>query len=386
MSATNERHGFRRVGPSLALVSLVILALASSPAASRASQPPAPAGLAGVNLNGPILAVSDAVLRAEFKRMSASGVRRIRLPVNWEFVQPIQGRRPILHWLDRVVLLAARSQIDLLPFVFGAPTWAAASSSPCGRCGSSLLVSARRPREPALFAEFVASLVARYGPRGSLWKANKHVPVRPVKAWQVWNEPDLASYWQSDDWASQYGELLRLTFNAIRVVDPAATVVLAGLTNYSPAALGELFYQGKILGYFNTAAMNLFTVQVADQHILLAKFRNALIEGGAPTIPIWVTEWTWLSGVLRAPWPFPPVITNPELIEHVGRTVSLYRRAVNNGARLRAAYWYSWTTTYQSDSPFEYAGLNRLSDRRHVIPKLALRAWRAAIAGKTISR
>jgi len=384
MFEVHQRRGLPRRRAFIVLVPLAVIALACAPEASRAS--PSTAGLAGVNLNGPILAVSDAVLRSEFKRMSAAGVRRIRLPVNWEFVQPVEGRGPILHWLDRIALLAARSKIDLLPFVCGAPTWAAAPATLCRRCGSNLLVSAHQPRDPARYAQFVASLVARYGPGGSLWKASKKLPARPVKAWQVWNEPDLASYWPTDGWASEYADLLRLTFKAIRAVDPSATVVLAGLTNYSPAALAALLYQGKIFGYFNVAAMNLFTVKVADQSVVLAKFRDELVRGGGATIPIWITEWTWLSGASRATWAFPPVIANDKLLETVGQTVALYRRSLNNGDRLRAAYWYSWATTYQTDSPFEYAGLNRLSDARRVVPKPALRAWQAAIASKSSAR
>ncbi len=311
--------------------------------------------------------------------MYSSGVRRIRVPVNWEFIQPEQGGKLNLWWLDRVALFAALYKIDLLPFVLGAPGWAAASTESCVRCLTRPEVSATQPRDPAQFAKFVGALVTRYGRGGMIWKENRSAPAAPVRAWQIWNEPDLPSYWQSDSWAAEYGTLLRLTRAAIRKRDAKATIVLAGLTNYSPTALTTMLREGKVAGFFDVAAMNMFTKEVNDQAFLLQEFRLSLIRGGVRAAPVWITEWTWLSGIDEPPWSFPPVVHGADLTTRIGATVALYGRSANNGDGLQRAYWYSWATPYVGVSPFDYAGLMQLRGDGSPLNTSALAGWASAM-------
>lgn len=43
----------------------------------------------------------------------------------------------------------------------------------------------------------------------------------------MWNEPDLPGFWLGT--ASQYAQLLAVTYNAIKRADPNAQVLLGGL-------------------------------------------------------------------------------------------------------------------------------------------------------------
>jgi hypothetical protein len=81
--------------------------------------------------------------------------------------------------------------------------------------------------ERVRFGEFAAAAVGRYGPDGSFWAACG-CPTLPVTVWEVWNEPNLAPFWDFPDPAA-YGALLEETASAIRAADPDARVLFGGL-------------------------------------------------------------------------------------------------------------------------------------------------------------
>ena len=79
------------------------------------------------------------------------------------------------------------------------------------------------------------ALVARYGPVGSFWPENPGVPKRPLRTWQIWNEPQLRYQWSGRDWQAGYGTLLRASHDALKKDDPGCTVAAASLTSASNA-------------------------------------------------------------------------------------------------------------------------------------------------------
>jgi hypothetical protein len=149
----------------------------------------APAGAAvprsffGVMADGPLLS-GRVDVAAEQRLMRASGVGSVRVAVQWRELQPRAGAAPDLRALDAFVAGAARARVDVLPVVLGAPAWAAVDPGD----------PASPPRRAATYGRFLATLVARYGPRGSLWRGAGAPPRRPIRRWQVWNEPDIARY------------------------------------------------------------------------------------------------------------------------------------------------------------------------------------------------
>ena len=93
----------------------------------------------------------------------------------------------------RLVERAAKSGIELLPFIAGAPTWAVPSVNVPGSPGTKAPArpAGRRHRRHRL-------VVVRSKPRslataagGTFWAENPTVPAQPVKAWQIWNEPNF---------------------------------------------------------------------------------------------------------------------------------------------------------------------------------------------------
>src|SRR2546429_540736 len=84
----------------------------------------------------------------------------------------------------------ACTRIPLLPFGLSAPAWARGDASS----------GASPPRDPADYVASLRALVARYGPAGSFWSENPSVPRRPLRTWQIWNEPQLRYQWADQDW------------------------------------------------------------------------------------------------------------------------------------------------------------------------------------------
>ncbi len=78
------------------------------------------------------------------------------------------------------------------------------------------------------WAFFVHQAVARYRPGGL---AQQEVPGWPygrgVRAWEIWNEPDLTFFWNGT--ATDYARLLKVAAIAARQADPQARILFGGL-------------------------------------------------------------------------------------------------------------------------------------------------------------
>ena len=88
--------------------------------------------------------------------------------------------------------------------------------------------------------------MSRYGPRGSFWAAHPEVPRRPIRDWQIWNEPELPFYWDvppdwTAAWPSGYVKLLKAARRAIKSRDRRAKVVVAGLSGEGWKHLRRLY-------------------------------------------------------------------------------------------------------------------------------------------------
>ena len=166
----------------------VLVAVLALPAGTHARVPAGFVGMASEELGG--VFTSDSYRAQALAAQRRAGVRLLRQTFEWAYIErPPGGTYPLpqFDWSvqDRLVLAAARSGISVLPVLFNPPAFH--SSRPSGSTDKST----HPPRDPASMAAFASAAVARYGPGGSLWRENPGVPVRPIRAWQVWNEPTL---------------------------------------------------------------------------------------------------------------------------------------------------------------------------------------------------
>jgi hypothetical protein len=194
---------------------------------------------------------------------------------------------------DPVVARAARAGVNVLPVLMGPPAFR--SSKPALSRSHAMFP----PRSNAAFAAFAAAAVRRYGGGGSLWREHPELPFVPIRAWQVWNEPNIPNFWRSGPDARGYVALLRAGARSIRAADPGAEVVAAGLPN---SRLGvpfltflERMYGAGAKGSFDTLAIHPYSRNVEGLMALTESARRVMNRHGDRS-RLWITEFGWSTG------------------------------------------------------------------------------------------
>lgn len=326
-----------------------------------------PYGFYGVVWDRGVAEAPAAVQDSQWGTMAASGVESVRTVFSWASAQPEAGEPASFVATDALVRRAAERRIALLPIVMYAPRWARSDPG----------LAASPPRDPADYAAFVRSLVGRYGPAGSFWVENPTLPKRPLRAWQIWNEPQLRFQWSDPDWERGYGELLRAAHGAVKQDDPGAKVILAATTNVAWDALERLYDRGSIAGRFDVATVHPYTGSAGRVLEVVRRVRAVLAKHGARRTPIWITELAWPAskGRARPPAGLSGIVTGDRgMAERLTRAYALLakRRVVTR------VYWYTWASAYsRSSGIFDFTGLQRFDGIRFGATR-ALAAYRAS--------
>ncbi len=168
-----------------------------------------PGDRAGIATGGPFLWSDDATLAADLDAIAATGAKWIRFDFDWPSIEPLPGARNWQH-TDRVVAAARARGLHIIALLAYTPEWA----RPAGT------TSRHPPTNVDHFATFARLAAERYRDHG-------------VSVFEVWNEPNVASFWEPRPDAAAYAQLLRATTTGIRSTQPGATV-LTGST--APAA------------------------------------------------------------------------------------------------------------------------------------------------------
>ena len=335
----------------------VALLLAAAPGASAAART-VPHGFFGVHWTPELAAVASEAQEYQWDLMAESGVESLRVDFTWIAAQPQRDQPIDFRRFDGLVRRAALRDVELLPVVTDAPRWARAYRS---RFKSP-------PRNPATFARFIGALVERYGSSGTFWTEHPELPKRPVRDWQVWNEPHLRSYWNApakSKWAHPggYGRMLRAAHRAVKAKDRNARVVLAGITQRAWEELDEMYARGGIKGHFDVAALQIFPQSVRRAVLATRLFRQTLRRRGDGRKPIYLTEISWPASkgktrrirYLAHETPRSMGIKLAQAYDALARK----RRALG----LARVYWYTWASPYgRGGSVFNYSGLQAYRD------------------------
>jgi hypothetical protein len=251
----------------------------------------------------------------QFQRLADGGVESIRIPFGWGSVQPTRGGEYQWGGLDSQVEAAAKAGIQVLPFVSGAPTWAVPAAYVSGT-GHSLKAPAHLPVSGsgrAGWSAFLTAAVARYGPVGTFWSEHPTVPKLPVRTWQIWNEPNF-KYFVTKPNPAEYGQLVKISFSAIRAADPGAKVVLAGLFARPKGARNPKTKKHKSLNWyasdfveqmykttpgvktqFSGVALHPYTISYPELTPEIEEFRGVLTKNHDSAKSLWITELGWSS-------------------------------------------------------------------------------------------
>jgi hypothetical protein len=283
---------FGRLGPRALAAALLILVCAIGAAPARAAAP----GFFGATSTFQ----PDS---ADLSRMGQARLGNLRLPFGWEELEPSPGTYNFSNF-DRVIAGAAAQGIPVRPFLFGTPPWARdCTGIPAFYCDR--VTPMRTPLGSQRWPILLQTLVGRYGPHGSFWTDPTDVyspPYDPITEWQLWNEPNSATYMRPSPTPQAYMQLLSSGSRAIRQADPSAKIILAGLFGTPPNGMTMWRFLDRLYRFkgarslFDAVALHPYSPNIKGIQLQLAKAREVLRENHAKRTPIYLTEIGWGSG------------------------------------------------------------------------------------------
>lgn len=256
------------------------------------SSGPVPRDFVGLSPSG-VLAEQGAARDRDLRSIAATGAGIVRQRFDWAVVERRPGRFDLSTY-DGIVAATSRAGLDVLPILFLPPPFRASGS----RAANANTVFP--PRRDADMGRFAAVLARRYGPRGTFWSEHPSLPRHAIRAWQVWNEPNLPVYWGGRPDAAAYVRMLRAVGGALKRVDPGAEVVSAGLPD---SRVGvpllrylQRMYDAGARGSFDVLAIHPYAVDAEGALAGVQSVRGVLRHVGDGGVPIWITEIGWASG------------------------------------------------------------------------------------------
>jgi photosystem II stability/assembly factor-like uncharacterized protein len=233
-------------------------------------------------------------LRADDARLQEAqdlGFRAVVQVFSWYEIQPSPEE---WHWQfpDFVIRAASYYGLDVIVRLDQPPEWALPHEG----------ASAALPFDTRAYLTFVQTVAQRY--RGQ------------VRAYVIWNEPNLAREWGAPPDPEAYANLLEQAYEAIKQVDASARVISAGLapTNeQSKHALDDRLYLERML---QAGALPFLDALGAHPYGFayppddprgahdnlnmnrLLELQAILAENGGASTPIWATEVGWTTEAL----------------------------------------------------------------------------------------
>lgn len=335
----------------LAIIGIVVGALTMSSPSSSAGQPTAdhspgtpdyttrpsdPVKTPAGHQQRHIVGISDPALldenasqqKTELTAMKAIGVNSIRVEADWAGVQP--DGPSSFNWgaLDQTVaaIQAAGMSADLV--IDGCPQWAATADSAGG--------SAPTPASPGQYATFAAQVAARFASAG-------------VNIFEIWNEPNIAVFWQPAPNPGAYTALLKAAYPAIKEVVPSSTVISAGLspassdgTNVAPLDFIKAMYADGAKNYFDALGFHPYSYPAtpdtyeywsawSQMNLTKTSVRSIMASNGDSGKKIWITEYGAPS-------------SGPDGMGETGQSQSLTQAIgqARSASWIGAIYLYTW--------------------------------------------
>jgi len=305
--------------------------------------------------------------------VAAVGASTVRHPFLWSVIEPSPGRWDFaLH--DEFVLAAARQGLSVLPVLFDPPTFR--SSRPASGAERGVYP----PADNDDFATFAAALVRRYGPGGRLWREHPALPERPIRAWQIWNEPNIPFYWPAGPNPAAYTALLQAGSAAIRAVDPGATIVNAGLNDSELGLKLVPFLQGMYAAGARDSFDQLAVHPYAPASDLVVDQLSAAVrelERAGDDARVLVTELGWATG---GPAERALVVGEAGQAALIRSTTSRLSRLAD-GLRLDGMFYFNWRDVGPAPGARDHWGLHTGLLRQDGSPKPALEALQQAARG-----
>ena len=160
---------------------------------------------------------SDEDLARVVSRLRSAGVTYVKEDVSWRTLEPSRG---VYDWssMDRWVAAATSGGLRIIALPCDAPRWAMPAWNYAPVRGSGRLAD---------FSAFVRKLVERYGTRGDFWVEHPELRTRPIRYYDIWNEPYVPRFWAGrfPDPVG-YARMFKAVVEAARPADPRARFLL----------------------------------------------------------------------------------------------------------------------------------------------------------------
>lgn len=276
----------------LILVSPLIFAASASFGTLTACPPERPAAAAPLSLAAQPVGVATVAttmipgsdMQREVSAIVGTGANAIRIPVNWNVIQP--SADGTLRWqlIDNIVSAANRSGLRILLVLEGpAPLWAQMPGADPAATGNA-------PARAADFGDFAEAVARRYG--------------RQVQMWEIWNEPNTSDYLIPPT-AKAYLPLLRDGFLGIRRAGSTAPVLTGGTSSelgHTPDIdFIKALYSMGAAPYFDGVAVHPYSFPEpvdfeCGRGAIVSEARKVMIEHGDASKKIWITEFGQPTG------------------------------------------------------------------------------------------
>lgn len=285
---------------------------------------------------------NPAAVDAELDRMSAMGMRWLRVWVPWSWIEPSRG---VYDWtqLDDLVLRARQHGLQIYPAMVGGTTdW---QSYKTRETAQWYLMSPNcyMPLKLADWSEYMTQFARHYRGRISIF--------------QVWNEPDARNGFFPFD-PAHYAQVLKTTSDAVRSAVPGDTVSLGGFcAAYSPNLIGSTshdgsddawgmseFYAQNPQADYNIVDCHFYTIdkpgQSWDGDVATVQGLRAFMKlHGDGDKPLWDSEVTFATGVpgkIGSGFAQVPLLSGEQ---QAARLVQLHVQSQSVG--ISRTFWYS---------------------------------------------
>jgi hypothetical protein len=275
----------------------------------------------------------------EYSTMKRGGVDSLRFGIAWNVVEPSPGRYDFAT-VDQFVERAAQAGLEAFPFIGATPTFYGVGCTPQS-CYTSL--PSQTAEQRAAWQSLLRQLARRYGPGGSFWAENPELPRRPIRRWQIWNETNFVFFTQPRS-PRLYAELVKISDQALRSVDRGARVVLAGLFAHPKRSQGpeatsflrSLYRVPGIKARFDAVALHPYANDASELRGDIRAIRRVMRQNGDARAGLYLTEIGWGSardtGFERG---------RRGQVRELAQAYRILSR-MQNEARIRRVYWFSW--------------------------------------------
>ncbi|CAN5400836.1 hypothetical protein BH10ACT11_BH10ACT11_02190 [soil metagenome] len=332
----------------------------------------------------------DILAESDYPKMQAAGVGTLRVGLYWPQVQPENPYEFDFSRFDATVAAAAKRNMTVFPFLYGAPDWAARTIDKNDCTTDCQFYGPASPASLAFWQAFAAKAAARYGPGGEFWRKNPSVPKKPIRTWQIWNEQNSKTFFLPKPDPKKYEPLLSAAATGLRSVDPDATIVLGGMfgtpggddppdPQHAIAAATFIDDLLKIKGAkseFDGYALHPYSGSVDFVRKQVEIARRTLSRSGYPNASLWVSEVGWASGGKKSALNVGSEEAQAQRVTQVFKLFEEHRKDWN----VHLVAWYAWEDSHASDDFCLFCAKAGLVDAKGD-PKPAYDAYKKVTGG-----